>query len=194
MHITALFFAVLVFSQLGFAKCRIVSLEKNPNRYITNMIKGTPDIYYAQAISYSAEDEAFTFKVLEAIRGEKRKEITVPGSLLDPNAVESDFGYHKAEAFWKDITAARTTFGSDCRLNPKFKVGSRYLIFYKTPYQAKSFEYVKNRGDRWFVHVWETLYPPKRVKTQTAATTAPAAAAPTAPPAEAATASEAPTN
>lgn len=191
MHFTALFFAILVISQSGSAKCRIVSLEKNPARYITNMIKSTPDIYYAQAVSYSKEDETFTFKVLEAIKGEKQKEITVPGSLLDSNAVESDFGYHKAQSFWSDITAARTTFGSDCRLNPKFKIGSRYLIFYKTPYQAKSFEYVKNRGDRWFLHVWETLYPPKRVKAQTATKTNPLV---TAPPTEAAETPAAPTN
>lgn len=189
MSIThALFLVLLLFSQLGSAKCRIVSLEKSPSRYIYKMIKNTPDIYYAQAVSYSKEDEAFTFKILEAIKGEKRKEITVLGSLLEDDAAETDFGYHKAQNFWDDVTAARTTFGPDCRLIPKFKLGSRYLVFYKEPFQAKSFEYVKNRGDRWFKHVYETIHPPpKRVKTaivSTSATTAASPIAPAAPPTE----------
>ncbi len=178
-----LFSLVLLLSQLSSANCRIVSLEKNPTRYVYNMIKGTPDIYYAEAVSYSKEDETFTFKVIEALKGEKRSDFTALGAPLEADAVESDFGYHKAQTFWDDITAARTTFGADCRLNPKFKIGSRYLVFFKEPFQAKSFELVKNRGDRWFKHVYETIHPPKRVKAAAASapTVSSEAAAPQAP-------------
>ncbi|MCC2679745.1 MAG: hypothetical protein K0R29_2321 [Pseudobdellovibrio sp.] len=173
-----------LFSQFSHANCRLVSLEKNPVRYIYNMIKSTPDIYYAEATSYSTEDEAFSFKVIETFKGEKRKDFTVLGTPVDYSGEETDFGGHKAQAFWDDITTARTKIGSDCRLAPKFKTGSRYLIFFKEPYQAKSFELVKNRGDRWYKHVWETLYPPKKKKTPVAAASAtePAATAPSAPP------------
>lgn len=177
MNITlGLFILPLLICEISTASCRIVSLEKNPVRYIYNMIKSTPDIYYAEATSYSATDEAFSFKVLDVLKGEKKKEVTVVGGQLEAGATETDFGYHKSQSFWNDITAARTTFSSDCRLTPKFQSGSRYLIFLKEPYQAKSFELVKNKGDRWYKHVYETIHPPKRVKTETAATnTAPVA-------------------
>jgi hypothetical protein len=144
--------------------CRIVSLEKNPMRYIFNMIKNTPDIYYAQATSYSQEDESFTFKILEVLKGEKRKDFSVLGHPVPEGTVENDFGGHKAQAFWEDVTTARTTFSSDCRLNPEFKIGSKYVIFLKQPYQAKSFEYVKSRSDKWFLHIYETIHPTKKIK------------------------------
>ena len=172
-----LLLVTFLFSQISFA-CRIVSLEKNPTRYIYKMVKETPDIYYAEATSFSKDDESFSFKVLEVIKGEKRKDFAVLGHPLADGAVESDFGAHKAQAFWDDITTARTLFGPDCRLNPLFKIGSRYLIFYKEPFQAKSFELVKTRADRWFKHVYETIHPPKRVKSESAAGASPGEAAP----------------
>jgi hypothetical protein len=153
--------AVISTSAVGSA-CRIVSLEKNPMRYIYNMIKTTPDIYYAEATSYSKEDESFSFKVLEILKGQKRKEFSVLGNPVPDGVKENDFGGHRAQGFWEDVTTARTTFGSDCRLNPMFKIGSRYVIFLKEPYQAKSFELVKNRKDKWFEHIYEAIHPVKK--------------------------------
>jgi hypothetical protein len=96
------------------------------------------------------------------LRGEKIKEFSVSGTPLDPNKQENDFGGHKAKAFWDDIVTARIEVGDDCRISPTFKVGSRYLVLFKEPFQAKSFELVKNKSDRWYKFVHETLYPPKK--------------------------------
>ncbi len=75
----ALLLLVFVLSETASANCRIVSLEENPVSYIHKMIKGTPDIYYAEATTYSQEDEAMNFRVLEVLKGEKRTELSVLG-------------------------------------------------------------------------------------------------------------------
>ena len=68
------FAALLLFSNRSPA-CRMVSLEKSPQKYIQKMIKGTADVYVAEAVSYSKTDEAFTFKVIETVRGEKKESL-----------------------------------------------------------------------------------------------------------------------
>ena len=173
-------FGISVFSKEQ--ACRMVSLEKSAPQYILKMIKNTPDIYYAEATSYSKEDEAFTFKVTDVLHGEKREAFTLTGAPQDANVAENDFGAHKSSSFWNDVITGRMTFGSDCRLNPTFQIGNRYLVFFKEPYQAKSFELVKNKKDKWFQFVFETLYPPKRVK-KVAVESTPAAQTPASAPA-----------
>lgn len=151
--------------------CSLVPLEKNTSLYILNLIKKTPDIYLAEATSFSLEDETFTFKVVETIRGEKKQEITLGGqptsSLTDPKAVAastSDFGAHKEGAFWNQILFGRAPLGADCQIAPAFTVGQTYLILHKQPYQTKSFELIKSKQDRWYQYVYETFYPSKKKK------------------------------
>lgn len=178
--------------------CRIIPVEKNPAQYITNIIKNTPDIYLAVATAYSETDESFTLQVKEVIRGEKRTELIVMGQpvsqLADPKTRQqyrSDFLAHKESSFWSNPTKARTALGDDCRLQPAFEIGEQYLVLYKTPFQPKSFELVKTKQDRWFQHVFETLYPPKKkkrvvptAKTETSAVDTPALPQETSPPSE----------
>lgn len=151
--------------------CSIVPLEKNTSLYILNMVKNTPDIYLAEATQFSKEDETFTFKVVETIRGEKKQELTLGGqptsALTDPKAAavsNSDFGGHKDGAFWKQILVGRAPLAADCQIAPAFQVGQTYLILYKQPYQTKSFELIKSKQDRWYEYVYETFYPPKKKK------------------------------
>ncbi|MGZ3691101.1 MAG: hypothetical protein ACXVAX_06345 [Pseudobdellovibrio sp.] len=201
-----------------WASCRMVSLEKNTTKYIHNLIKNSPDIYLADASEYSKENEAFTFKIVEVIHGEKKETVTVSGVPLDPTSKDSDFlnkntsdfNSHKSPQFWDNIITGRTVFGSDCRLNPTFQLGRRYLLIMNEPYQTKSFELINSKRDQWYQHVVETIYPARRIKKVVAAapaspavTSAPvaespssAAAAPAPPPAPAETtpAPAAPTN
>lgn len=132
------------------------------------LIKDTPDIYVAEAVSAVANDETVTFKIHEVVRGAKVETLTLSANILDPNDKKefvktntNDFAGHRAEIFWKDIFNGRTTFGPDCRLKPTFEIGKRYLILNKEPYQPKSFELYRSANDAWYKHVRNTLYPPK---------------------------------
>ncbi|MBY0452964.1 MAG: hypothetical protein K2P92_08010, partial [Bdellovibrionaceae bacterium] len=168
---TLILIAGLVLTNPQAYACSLVPLEKNTSLYILNLIKNTPDIYLAEATSFSKEDETFTFKVTETIRGEKKPEITLGGqptsSLTNPKdlaAATSDFGAHKEGAFWNQILFGRAPLGADCHLAPAFQVGQTYLILYKQPYQTKSFELIKSKQDRWYQYVYETFYPSKKKK------------------------------
>lgn len=158
--------------------CRIVSLEKNPANYIQKMIKTTPDIYWSEATSYSKEDEKFTFKVLETLKGEKKKSFTLHGTPSEGAEVTNDFNSHKDNVFWNNVVNGRNAFDAGCRMQINFQVGSRYLIFNKEPFQTKSFELVKTKKDKWFQHVYQTLYPPKKIKIDLTTEPNPAEAAP----------------
>lgn len=181
-HSLALTLLISVLSSYKLAEaCRIVPLEKNKTKYMQKLIKDTPDIYVAEAVSAVANDETVTFKIHEVVRGAKVETLTLTASILDPNDKKefvktntSDFGQHKAEFFWKDIFNGRTTFGPDCRLKPTFEIGKKYLILNKEPYQPKSFELYGSANDAWYKHVRNTLYPPKiKKKVVNTAETAP---------------------
>lgn len=188
-HSLAITLLISVLSSYKLAEaCRIVPLEKNKTKYMQKLIKDTPDIYVAEAVSSVANDETVTFKVHEVVRGAKVESLTLTASILDPNDKKefvktntNDFGAHKAEIFWKDIFNGRTTFGPDCRLKPTFEIGKRYLILNKEPYQPKSFELYGSANDAWYKHVRNTLYPPKIKKkaVSEAAAVEPASAADT---------------
>lgn len=187
-HTLALTIIISVLSSYKFAEaCRIVPLEKNKTKYLQKLIKDTPDIYVAEAVSAVENDETVTFKIHEVVRGAKAETVTLNATLLNPNDKKdfvknntNDFNQHKADFFWKDIFNGRTTFGPDCRLKPTFEIGKRYLILNKEPYQPKSFELYSSANDAWYKHVRNTLYPPKIKKKSVSATTeaAPAPADP----------------
>jgi hypothetical protein len=176
----------ILFSYKLAEACRIVPLEKNKTKYLHKLIKDTPDIYVAEAVSAVENDGTVTFKVHEVVRGAKVESLTLNAEILNPNDKKEfvktntqDFGQHRAEIFWKDIFAGRTTFGPDCRLKPTFEIGKRYLILNKEPYQPKSFELMNSQNDAWYKHVRNTLYPPKiKKKTAASATTTTEANAP----------------
>ena len=178
-HNLALILVISILSSYKLAEaCRIVPLEKNKTKYLQKLIKDTPDIYVAEAVSASEGDETVTFKVSEVVRGAKVETVTLNAKLLDPNDKKdfvknntSDFNQHKADYFWKDIFNGRTTFGPDCRLKPTFEIGKRYLILNKEPYQPKSFELYTSANDAWYKHVRNTLYPPKIKKKDVSTTT-----------------------
>jgi hypothetical protein len=190
-HSLGITFLITLLSSYKVAEaCRIVPLEKNKTKYMQKLIKDTPDIYVAEAISAVSTDETVTFKIHEVVRGAKAKTLTLTATLLDLNDKKefvktntNDFGGHRAEFFWKDIFNGRTTFGSDCRLKPTFEIGKRYLILNKEPYQPKSFELYTSANDAWYKHVRNTLYPPKIKKKVVNSSEAPASeiAAPAVP-------------
>ena len=184
-HSLAITLLISLLSSYKLAEaCRIVPLEKNKTKYMHKLIKDTPDIYVAEAVSAVTNDETVTFKIHEVVRGAKVETLTLNASILDPNDKKdfvktntNDFAGHRSEIFWKDIFNGRTTFGPDCRLRPTFEIGKRYLILNKEPYQPKSFELYSSAADAWYKHVRNTLYPPKAKKKVVSANDAPAAGA-----------------
>ena len=76
---------LLLFSiSLPASACRMLPIEKNVERYIYDLVKGTPDIYLAEAESFSKDDESVTLKVKEVIRGEKKTASQSPAISLHP--------------------------------------------------------------------------------------------------------------
>ena len=147
---------LLLFSiSLPASACRMLPIEKNVERYIYDLVKGTPDIYLAEAESFSKDDESVTLKVKEVIRGEKKDSITIPGNITSPGT--NDYNLHRKNIFWENILEGRTTYGVDCRFNPTFEIGGKYLILFKEPFQSKSLELIKSKNDFWYYRVKEIL-------------------------------------
>ena len=71
----------LLFTATPSLACRMVPLEKNVDKYLFDLVKNTPDIYLAEAETFSKEDGAVTLKVKEVLKGEKRETISVTGTL-----------------------------------------------------------------------------------------------------------------
>ena len=168
--IFSVFFTLSTYSAYSLA-CRIIPLEKDSQKYILNLIKSTPNIYLAEALSYNTTDEDFKFNILEVLKGEKKQEITISGvtvsSLTDKKLIASstrDFNSHQDKNFWSELLLGRTSLTADCRLNPVFEVGQKYLILFKPPFHTKSFELIKSKQDHWYQFVYNTLYPPKKKK------------------------------
>jgi hypothetical protein len=135
--------------------CRMLPLEKNVDKYVYDWIKATPEIYLAEAVSFNADEESVSFKVKEVIKGEKTETVTVAGTLGTKNT--SDFGFHRKEVFWEGILEGRTTYNSRCRFKPEFEIGRTYLVITQEPFQAKSFELIRNKSDWWYFRVKEIL-------------------------------------
>lgn len=133
--------------------CRMLPLQKNVDKYVYDWVKDTPDIYLAEATAFSKEDESVNFKVKEVIKGEKRTELSVVGSLGESKA--GDYSLHHKNIFWDSILEGRTIYDTNCRFNPVFEIGKTYLILLKEPYQAKSFELIKSKSDWWYFRVKE---------------------------------------
>jgi hypothetical protein len=133
----------------------MLPLEKNVDKYVYDWIKTTPEIYLAEAVSFNADEESVSFKVKEVIKGEKTETVTVAGTLGRNNT--SDFGFHRKEVFWEGILEGRTTYNSRCRFKPEFEIGRTYLVITQEPFQAKSFELIRNKSDWWYFRVKEIL-------------------------------------
>lgn len=193
IRIICLFQAAFLFSLLfigpNASACRIIPVEKNKSKYLFNLIKGSTEIYWAEAVSVSDQDETVTFKVIEVIRGEKKDQVVFEGKTASGNENElkklkNDYNSHRDPKFWEASFEGRTQFNTMCRLSPQFTVGERYLLLDKKPYQPKSFEIVRSTKDQWYQHVRNTIYPPKKKKSSdsvsgtTVTTTQPASSAP----------------
>jgi hypothetical protein len=146
--------------------CRIIPIEKNKNRHLLNLIRGSSEIYWAKAVSASEQDETVTFKVIEVMRGEKKETVVLDGKLASDTDVDSknDYKSHRDPKFWDSSFEGRTKFDKMCRLNPQFTIGERYLILNKKPNQPKSFEIVKSSRDQWYQLVRNTIYPASQKK------------------------------
>ncbi len=145
-------FIILLASVQAFS-CRMLPLEKNVDKYLYNWVKETPDIYLAEAVSFSKEDETVSFKVKEVIKGEKNATLTVSATIGDSKT--TDYGLHRKDLFWNSILEGRTNYDAGCRFKPEFEIGRTYLVLLKEPFQAKSFELIKNKGDWWYFRVKE---------------------------------------
>ncbi len=151
-HLLAL--SLVVAGSQAFA-CRMLPLEKNVDKYIYDWIKETPDIYVAEAISENKDDESVSFKVKEVIKGEKAETVVVTGTIGTANT--SDFGVHRKEIFWSNVLEGRTGYDASCRFRAEFEIGRTYLLVMKEPFQAKSFELIRNKSDWWYFRVKEIL-------------------------------------
>ena len=134
----------------------MLPLEKNVDKYIYDWIKETPDIYLAEAVSANKDDESVSFKVKEVIKGEKAETVVVTGTIGTANT--SDFGTHRKEIFWNNVLEGRTGYDASCRFRAEFEIGRTYLLVMKEPFQAKSFELIKNKSDWWYFRVKEIIY------------------------------------
>ena len=172
IRIICLFQAAFLFSLLfigpNASACRIIPVEKNKSKYLFNLIKGSTEIYWAEAVSVSDQDETVTFKVIEVIRGEKKETVLIDGKVAPDTDAESknDYKSHRDPKFWDSSFEGRIKFDKMCRLNPQFNIGERYLLLNKKPYQPKSFEIVKSSRDQWYQLVRNTIHPASQKKTE----------------------------
>lgn len=148
-----LLIALVTLVSLPTFSCRMLPLEKNVDKYIYDWVKASPDIYLAEAVSYSKEEDAVSFKVKEVIKGAKVATVSVSGSVGTANT--SDFGMHHKDGFWNSIIEGRTAYDEGCRFKPEFELGHTYMLIMNEPFQAKSFELIKNKSDWWYFRVKE---------------------------------------
>ena len=146
-------FALAMLLSVPALSCRMLPIEKNVDKYIYDWVKSSPDIYLAEAVSFAKDEEAVSFKVKEVIKGEKVPTVSVSGSVGSANT--SDFGVHRKDGFWNSIIEGRTAYDEGCRFKPEFEIGRTYLLIMKEPFQAKSFELIKNKSDWWYFRVKE---------------------------------------
>ena len=149
------FLLALLFTATPSLACRMVPLEKNVDKYLFDLVKNTPDIYLAEAAAFSKDDGTVTLTVKEVLKGEKRESISVTSTLT--NTKDTDYGRHYKTSFWEKILEGRTTYGTDCRFYPTFEIGKRYLVLFQEPFQAKSFELIRSKGDLWYFRVKEII-------------------------------------
>src|SRR2546426_1064209 len=123
----------------------------------TELIARTATIVLADAVALEevADRRArYRFTVVEALKGRPAADTTLTFARAErPTSwAETDFDGHRDPRFW-DRLATREGNDSNCRMNPVFSVGSRYLLFIEEPYHWRSFERIVASDDRWLATV-----------------------------------------
>ncbi len=125
--------------------------------HYTNLIDRTPLIVLAETVGaeeVSGTRVRYDFSVIETLKGRSAPKITLTFRRRDWTTAprDDDFDRHRDPTFW-DQSATRQANDPDCRMNPVFFVGSRYLLFVEAPYHWRSFERITAADDRWLTTV-----------------------------------------
>jgi len=92
----------------------------------------------------------YLFRTVEVLKGRPRHTFSFDSSWITyVGGLDTDFDKHRDGRFW-DRRESRQWNAPDCKMAPKFMIGSQYLFFVDEPYHWKSFEkIIDSGGDRW---------------------------------------------
>lgn len=99
----------------------------------------------------------YHLKVLEELKGKMGEEKLVIEGQPALSKEEGTFSHHTEKRFWENESGRSPTGRLDCKIEPRFKLGKKYLIFFNKPYHRKSFERIDDLNDQWLSTVRRNL-------------------------------------